>query len=153
MRENVCLGKFHLFEPTYFAAIKKTMHAYVVYFASQHSSHTNYIFTLQTFYHLRQSLWNWRAHQKMWKHKWKGNARIRQFYTYNGFCWLCYQYTPGPIISLSHSANYLECCHENSCFCWSYESYRFFFVVVALINKRMWVLSFGHCAKKRQILF
>lgn len=33
MRENVCLGKFHLFEPTYFAAIKKTMHAYVVYFA------------------------------------------------------------------------------------------------------------------------
>lgn len=29
----------------------------------------------------------------------------------------------------------------------------FLFAVVVFINKRMWVLSFGHCAKKRQILF
>lgn len=69
--------------------------------------------SLQTFYHLRQSLWNWRAHQKMWKHKWKGNARIRlNLYLTDSFhCW--YQY--GAIVLLSHSANYLECCH-GSCF-------------------------------------
>lgn len=93
-----------------------------------HSSHDHSsIRTLQTFYHLRQSLWNWRDHQN--KKKWKGNARIRQF-IFNGFhftgCWCCcYQYSVSSFSVLSHSANYLECCH-GSCFSMFCESALFF---------------------------
>lgn len=129
MRENVCLGKFHLFEPTYFAAMKKTMHAYVVYFAPlklqpDHSS----IRTLQTFYHLRQSLWNWRAHQKKKSERVmhaSDNLYLTDFVSLAAAAAAAVINTVCRHFVLSHSANYLECCH-GSCFSMFCESALFF---------------------------
>lgn len=132
MRENVCLGKIFILclNPLilcYTRYKSRQMHAYVVILillqkcCSAKEKEEEEIYSLQTFYHLRQSLWNWHAHQKIVKiqcgrvmHA-SDNLYLTDFIGDTKYV---------AIVLLSHSANYFECCHGCLCFFPRFCSYK-----------------------------